>query len=99
MTQEQETAMYDQPEENEILTQDEILEWVISLQLLADKSEESAERHDHASNLYNCSKCVEKYAKEHKEKSILFSEMALMHVKKIEWILLHNHKQATIEDV
>lgn len=99
MTQEQETAMYDQPEENEILTQDEILEWVISLLLLVDKNEESAERHDHASNLYNCSKCVEKYAKEHKEKSILFSEMALMYVKKVNWILKHNDKQATIEDV
>ena len=98
MTQEQETAMYDQPEENEILTQDEILEWVCSLQLLADKSEESAERHDHASNLYIAAN-VKKYAKEHKEKSILFSEMALMHIKKIDWILLHNHKQATIEDV
>lgn len=98
MNQEQETAMYDQPEENETLTQDEILEWVCSLQLLADKSEESAERHDHASNLYIAAN-VEKYAKEHKEKSILFSEMALMHIKKIDWILLHNHKQATIEDV
>lgn len=98
MNQEQETAMYDQPEENETLTQDEILEWVCSLQLLADKSEESAERHDHASNLYIAAN-VEKYAKEHKEKSILFSEMALMHIKKIDWILKHNDKQATIEDV
>ncbi len=98
MTQEQETAMYDQPEENETLTQDEILEWVCSLQLLADKSEESAERHDHASNLYIAAN-VEKYAKEHKEKSILFSEMALIYVKKVNWILKHNDKQATIEDV
>ena len=98
MTQEQETAMYDQPEENETLTQDEILEWVCSLQLLADKSEESAERHDHASNLYIAAN-VEKYAKEHKEKSIILFELALMYVKKIDWILLHNHKQATIEDV
>jgi len=98
MTQEQETAMYDQPEENETLTQDEILEWVCSLQLLADKSEESAERHDHASNLYIAAN-VGKYAKEHKEKSILFSEMALIYVKKVNWILKHNDKQATIEDV